>query len=65
MELSGSQSLGSGWWEWAVRTGRCLLSVCFPSFVGGWLGPLIPYCMSHQVGNVHGPCPIYTKPFLS
>lgn len=31
-------------------------------FIGAWLGPLIPCCMSHRVGSVHSPIFVYTKP---
>lgn len=46
--------------------GMFLVSVCFSVlFMGGWLGPLIPYCMSHQMGNVHSLCLHLHKAFAS
>lgn len=43
----------------------CLVCVFHLLFMGGWLGPLIPHCMSHRVGNVHSPCLHLYKAFAS
>lgn len=40
--------------KWQAST--CTGCVFHPLFMGGWLGPLIPHRVSHQVGNACRPC---------
>lgn len=65
------RGLGPGWWECVGEVGRrkettlvgvLSVFVFHLLFMGAWLGPLIPWCMSHRVGSVHSPVFVYTKP---